>query len=157
MLTRCGSDECFAQPTLDACQHSVARTAVLTVQILVPVLFQVWISVRQRGERKKRRGERETRFQGNGPAKECRAATVSCSHYSLIWLILVWMPKWAKTAVTSDIRCDLVVISIRGKKNMSYYIYGNSCQEYVFRETPRSGIIKAVCDCFHTPPLLSPI
>lgn len=44
MLT--GPDECFAQSILDACQHSVARTAVLTVQILVPMLFQVWISVR---------------------------------------------------------------------------------------------------------------
>lgn len=48
MLTRRGSDECFAQPTLDACQSSVAHTAVLTVQILVPMLFQVWIRAHQK-------------------------------------------------------------------------------------------------------------
>lgn len=42
MLTRCGSDECCARSILDACQSSDAHTAVLTVQILVPMLFQVW-------------------------------------------------------------------------------------------------------------------
>lgn len=47
-LTLLGSDECFAHSVLDAGQSSVARTAVLTVQIFVPVLFQVWISVRQK-------------------------------------------------------------------------------------------------------------
>lgn len=46
-LTLRGSDECFAHSVLDAGQSSVARTAVLTVQIFVPVLFQVRISVRQ--------------------------------------------------------------------------------------------------------------
>lgn len=54
-LTLCGSDECFAHSVLDAGQSSVARTAVLTVQIFVPMLFQVWISVRQK-----------TCFRGNG-------------------------------------------------------------------------------------------
>lgn len=47
MLTHREADECFAQSVLDACQSSVASTAVLTVQIFMPVLFQVWISVRQ--------------------------------------------------------------------------------------------------------------
>lgn len=46
-LTRCGSDKCFAHSVLDAGQRSVAQIAVLTVQIFVPVLFQVRISVHQ--------------------------------------------------------------------------------------------------------------
>lgn len=46
-LTLRRSDECFAHSVLDAGQSAAARTAVLTVQIFVPVLFQVRISVRQ--------------------------------------------------------------------------------------------------------------